>query len=70
MLKNVPAYLHSRKELYSSVFQEIHENRFFLKEFMQPILYGVHYYRVFQKKYYMFLKVYFLTYCDRNITKF
>ena len=31
MLKNVPAYLHSRKELYSSVFQEIHENRFFLK---------------------------------------
>ena len=27
-------------------------------------------YRVSQKKLYMFLKVYFLTQCDRNITKF
>ena len=41
MLKNVSAYLQSRKELHSSVFEEIHEHRFFLKkEFVQPILYG------------------------------
>ena len=31
MLKNAPAYLQSRKELHSSVFEEIHEHRFFLK---------------------------------------
>ena len=43
MLKNVPAYSQSRKELYSSVFEEKHEHRFFLKkEFIQPILYGAH----------------------------
>ena len=45
VLKNVPAYLQSRSELHSSVFEEIHERRFFLKkEFIQPILYGTHYY--------------------------
>ena len=27
MLINVPGYLQSRKELYSSVFEEIHEHR-------------------------------------------
>ena len=32
MLENVPAYLQSRKELHSSVFEEIHEHRFFLKK--------------------------------------
>ena len=43
-LENFPAYLQSRKELHSSVFEEIHEHRFFLKKFIQPILYGAHYY--------------------------
>ena len=44
MLKN--AYLQSRKELHSSVFEEIHEYRFFFlkKEFIQPVLYGAQYY--------------------------
>ena len=28
MLKNFPAYLQSRKKLYSSVFEELHEHRF------------------------------------------
>ena len=42
-VKNVAAYLQSRKELHSSVFEEIHEHRFFLKkEFIQSILYGAH----------------------------
>ena len=45
ILKNVPAYLQSRKKFYSSVFEEIQEHRFFLKkEFIQAILYGTHYY--------------------------
>ena len=29
MLKNVPPYLQSRKELHSTVFEEIHEHRFY-----------------------------------------
>ena len=29
MLKNAPVYLQSQKELHSSVFEEIHEHRFF-----------------------------------------
>ena len=32
MLKNVPAYLQSRKELHSSLFEEIHKHRFFWKD--------------------------------------
>ena len=34
MLGNFPAYLQSRKELHSSVFEELHEHRFLKKEFI------------------------------------
>ena len=44
MLKNIPAYLQSRKELYSSIFDELHEHGFFKNEFIQQILYGTHYF--------------------------
>ena len=44
MLKNVRAYLQSRKELHSSVFEEIHKQTFFFKkELIQPVLYDAHY---------------------------
>ena len=42
MLKNVRAYLQSRKELHSSVFEEIHRH-LKKKKNIQPILYDAHY---------------------------
>ena len=33
-VKNVPAYLHSRKELHSSVFEDLQEHRFFQKHLL------------------------------------
>ena len=43
--------------MHSSVFEEIHEHRSFLKkEFIQPILYGAHYYLISIQSYKMLLE--------------
>ena len=42
-VKYFPAYLRSRKELHSSVFEELYEHRFFFKKIIQQIINGTHY---------------------------
>ena len=37
-VKYFPAYLRSRKELHSSVFEELYEHRLFLKKIIQQII--------------------------------
>ena len=41
MLENVPAYLHSQKELCSSEFEELHKHKYFKKDNLFSKYYNV-----------------------------